>query len=208
MQNKDKKNSTFWNQPLVLEIIGFILTIIVGSWLTYYFNQISWKNKTNFEIHKETLKEAIQVEEDILSSAKKRIYNLNRINTKLENNRLSDVKKIWDKYYKTVEEWNINIKINEYKVKYLFGEKISLLFLDNNENNISNPKSLHHVIRKTHNSVNDFRKCKKKREPCKKKEQDSKEKLRILKNTYNEFSKVLYKSINEKKKLFRLNNEN
>lgn len=152
----DEKKSIFdlLNSPFSLLVVGFLLTTLVGSYINNAFHEGSWKSKAKFEIFKERLKEAGEVQDSIIVLSNKRIVLLGRIYSELKENRLQSARKIWKEYFNSVAiEWNNNVKSNKNRISLLFGNTISLAFLDNNENDSDNPKSLHHIFRKAHNSV-------------------------------------------------------
>ena len=153
MSNKEKPVFDLLNSPLSLLISGFLLTTLVGSYINNAFHTESWKSKARFEIFKERLKEAGEAQDSIIVLSNRRIVYLTRINFELKGNRLQSARNIWKEYFQTVKEWNYNVKSNHNRISLLFGDSISLLFLDNNENSSDKPKSLHHIFRKSHASV-------------------------------------------------------
>ena len=69
-----------------------------------------------------------------------------------------------------VNEWNNTVKSNANLLSLLFGRSVSVAFLDNTENKLDNPKSLHHVFRKAHDAVLAVIECMKSN--CSQSEQD------------------------------------
>ena len=149
----------YLNSPFSLLITGFLLTTLVGSYINYAFHAESWKSKARFEIFKERLKEASEAQSSIIVLSSKRITLLGRIHSELQENRLQSAREIWKEYFQIVKEWNNNVKSNNNRLSLLFGDSVSLSFLDNNENFEDKPKSLHHIFRIAHNSVLDVIEC-------------------------------------------------
>lgn len=130
--------------------------------ISHSFNEDSWKSKAKFEIFKGRLTQAIEFQNEILSISNKRVFYLRRINTELREQRLQEARDIWKLYFKVVTTWNNNVKSNKNKIEILFGKKMSTLFLDYEENHIDTPKSLHHALRKYHESTLALIECMKK----------------------------------------------
>jgi len=157
--SKENKSASFWNSPISLMVIGFLLTTVAGSYVSSVFHEHSWKSKAKFEVFKEHLKDAMQVEEQIIAFSNERIFYLRRINDALKIHDLQKALDIKAQYSKVVQKWNIEVKSNKNKLSFLFGEDISVLFLDYNEKHNATPKSLHHSIRKAHASTVELIKC-------------------------------------------------
>ncbi len=141
------------NSPFSLLIAGFLFTTLVGSYINNSFHEKSWQSKARFEIFKERLKEAREVQQEILSLSNKRIFLLRRIYSELSGDRLRSARAIWKTYFPVVNEWNNTVNTHANLLSLLFGRNISAVFLDNSENQTDNPASLHHLFRKAHGAV-------------------------------------------------------
>lgn len=159
MSNMKKPLFELLNSPFSLLIAGFLLTTLVGSYINHAFHAESWKSKARFEIFKERLKEASEAQSSIIVLSSKRIVLLGRIRSELQENRLQSAREIWKEYFQIVKQWNNSVKSNNNRLSLLFGNDVSLAFLDNNENFADKPKSLHHIFRKAHKSVLDIIEC-------------------------------------------------
>jgi len=182
------------NSPLSLLVAGFLLTTLVGSYINNAFHEGSWKSKARFEIFKERLKEASEAQDSIIVLSNKRIALLERIYSELEENRLQSAREIWKEYFHIVKEWNNNVKSNNNRISLLFGDTVSLALLDNNENSIDNPKSLHHIFRKAHNSVLAVIECMKSECNLSEKESlliEARKRLDLLGLAHDDFSRQL-----------------
>jgi hypothetical protein len=191
----------YLNSPFSLLIAGFLLTTLVGSYINHAFHTESWKSEARFEIFKERLKEASETQSGIIVLANKRITLLRRIHTELQENRLRSARKIWKEYYQIVTEWNNNVKNNSNQLSLLFGDNISLSFLDNNENSADKPKSLHHIFRKAHDSVLDVIECMKSECGFPEKEnllQEARKRLDLLGLAHDNFSSQLRIALRQK----------
>ena len=172
MENKSRKSLfDLINSPFSLLVAGFLFTTLVGSYINLSFHEKSWKSKAKFEIFKERLKEAGEAQNSILSLSNKRVFLLRRIHFELTENGLQSAREIWREYFSVVTEWNNNVKTNNNRLSLLFGEHISTAFLDNTENLENNPKSLHHIFRKAHDSVLSVIECMKRN--CSQSEKDA-----------------------------------
>lgn len=152
----DEENKTLYqwlNSPLSLLIAGFLLTTIVGSYINNAYHNESWRSKARFEIFRERLKEASEAQSSIIVMSNKRIVLLERIVSELGSGRLQSARDIWKEYYKVVKQWNNNVKSNNNRLSLLFGDGVSLSFLDNQEIPLEQPKSLHYIFRKAHDAV-------------------------------------------------------
>ncbi len=157
----EQENSLFkWvNSPFSLLIAGFLLTTLVGSYINQAFHNESWRSKARFEIFKERLKEATEAQSSIIVLSNQRIMMLERILEELNSNRLQSARDIWKEYFKVVREWNRNVKSNNNRLSLLFGDPVSLSFLDNSEIDAEQPKSLHYIFRQGHRAVLNVIEC-------------------------------------------------
>ena len=164
MKNNKSKKTLFekLNSPISLLAMGFLLTTLAGSYINNSYHEKSWRSKARFEIFKERLKEASETQDSILSLSNRRIFLLRRVYFELLENRLQSARDIWKEYFKVTQEWNNDVKTNKNRLSLLFGNDVGASFLADNENQIDNPKSLHHVFRKAHYAVLEVIECMKK----------------------------------------------
>ena len=157
----EAENSLYrWlNSPLALLLAGFLLTTVVGTYINNAFHEESWRSQARFEIFKERLKEATEAQSSIIVLSNRRIVLLERILGELGANRLQSARDIWKEYFKIVRQWNNNVKSNNNRLSLLFGEAVSLSFLDNTEIEAQQPESLHYIFRQAHQSVLDVIEC-------------------------------------------------
>ena len=191
----------YLNSPFSLLIAGFLLTTLVGSYINHAFHAESWKSEARFEIFKERLKEASETQSSIIVLSNKRITLLTRIYSELDESRLQSAREIWKEYYQIVTEWNDTVKSNNTRLSLLFGDGVSLSFLNGNESFEDKPKSLHHIIRKAHSSVLDVIECMKSECSLPEKEmllQEAEQRLDLLGFAHDSFSRQLRIALKQK----------
>jgi hypothetical protein len=191
----------YLNSPFSLLIAGFLLTTLVGSYINHAFHAESWKSEARFEIFKERLKEASETQSSIIVLSNKRITLLTRIYSELDESRLQSAREIWKEYYQIVTEWNDTVKSNNNRLSLLFGDGVSLSFLNDNESSEDKPKSLHHIIRKAHSSVLDVIECMKSECSLPEKEMlllEAEKRLDLLGFAHDSFSRQLRIALKQK----------
>ena len=108
---------------VIILILGFILTTIVGGYLTN-----SWQsNSANIQRQKEqanhAIQEATKIFEEISRLMDKRLYRMRRINMGMgSDTKNEEMNKRWDAYRSTLFEWNENLNRNLALIQMYFGQ--------------------------------------------------------------------------------------
>jgi len=105
-----KKISSFFNSPLSLLFFGFLGTTVFGSFINSEYHEKAWKSNAKFEMFKEQLQEAKDLEQKILTISNERYTLLERVHIRLASNQLEEARIVWKEYYKIVKIWNNGVK--------------------------------------------------------------------------------------------------
>lgn len=105
---------------IVLLVVGFLLTTVVGGFLSYLYQRRSW--------HAQRLDEqrdaAMNVFQDISRTLDKRLYCMRRVDWALARGEAGEtLEKAWDPYRQIVVDWNENINRNLALVQAYFGQE-------------------------------------------------------------------------------------
>lgn len=138
----------------VLIVVGFLLTSVVGSFLTHRFQTTSWEREKRFEILRRRLNYAEEFLDGLSELINKRFIGLQRIMWDLEKKKVNLARSKWNEYYEVVLEWNRTLNTNRNKIVRLIGEEEGSLFLDYaDERYPDKPRCLHGYFRLTHTRV-------------------------------------------------------
>lgn len=97
------------NSKSGLFVTGFVLTGLIGSFLSYQFQNISWKRQARFEIAKRQIEQAKSSIDETLLPAGKGFYAMQKVFWTLENSQSDIADQRWNEYYKIKDEWNIMV---------------------------------------------------------------------------------------------------
>lgn len=132
------------NSKIILLVVGFILTGIVGSFLNHQFQREVWKRQAHYEIAKRQLDQAREVIEETLLHASKRFYAMQKVFWSLESFNTEEAKQRWEEYSIIKDEWNIMVSNYRSKIKIFLDPKLSYELLDRDDaRNYKNKESLH-----------------------------------------------------------------
>jgi len=131
------------NAQVVLLLLGFILTAIVGNMINTTFQKSSWEREKKFNILSHKLEEANPFVEDLSKLMNERLYYSRR----LIWNRLNKEKfnELWEEYFKIVTDWNRNLNNNKIRIERLAGKETAALLtgLSQEEESSNVPRSIH-----------------------------------------------------------------
>ncbi|MBW4891755.1 hypothetical protein KXQ82_18665 [Mucilaginibacter sp. HMF5004] len=118
--DKGKQNREFYEKVILL-IIGFVLTGVVGTFISFYF-----QSKTNYNNYKLSMieserKVAKEIFEDVTSGMDSRVYSALLVNNSRLYNYKEEVKqKYWLEYVNELGKWNNNITKRKDLVRLYF----------------------------------------------------------------------------------------
>lgn len=125
-----KENKLFgkWND-LILLLIGFILTSIVGGFISFMIQNRSWDHQYNQTLLQSEKQKAESVFTDVSSLMDNRIYKMRKIIWGFSTNENDkEINQRWDDYKKILDDWNINLNKNLALVQIYFGDEARQIF--------------------------------------------------------------------------------
>lgn len=139
------------NSKIILLVVGFILTGVVGSFLNYQFQKEAWKRQVHYEIVKRQIDQAREAIEGILLHASKRFYTMQKVFWSLESFKIEEARQRWEEYSTVRDEWSIMVNNYRSKIKIFLDPKLSYELLDKDDaRNYKNKESLHALFVMAH----------------------------------------------------------
>ncbi len=156
--------------------MGFVLSTILGTYLSDRLQMKAWERQTQlekerqdyewkrekkFEILRRKLDEGQNTLEEISDLINLRYYRLQNAYINIARGNLNAANTSWREYFKTVEEWNVKLIINQNKIRRLVNEQESVLFNNYETDNydLQSAESLHGKFYIVHQSVLDLLRC-------------------------------------------------
>lgn len=123
----------FSKNPLVVAMIVFFLSSIIGTKVSQKVQDRSWENKDRERKKEKQLDEAIKLFEELSSLMDKRLYLERRVLSAYNDNKRGWVPKekidtAFSDYNKFLYEWNFSLNKNICKLEQYFGVEIKNLF--------------------------------------------------------------------------------
>jgi hypothetical protein len=157
----------FLNSNLFLLILGFVLTSVLGTFLSDRLQERSWQKEKKFEILKIKLEEGQNSLEEISDLINRRFYRLQNVYIFIVQGDKVNAERSWAEYIEVVEEWNAKLIINQNKIRRLVNDEEALKFNNYETDNLNNndPISIHGKFYVVHQEILDLLRCLK-REKC------------------------------------------
>lgn len=145
------------NSKFSILLLGFILTGVLGTYLTNKRQSEEWKKEKKFEIIKRKLDEGQSSLEKISDLINLRFYRLQNVYIYIVRGDLANAEKTMENYYKTVEEWNVKLIINQNKIRRLVNEEAADKFnnYETDDPKLKKAKSIHGMFYLAHQKVLD-----------------------------------------------------
>jgi hypothetical protein len=121
-----------YKQNLKLAFIGFLLTGVLGSLLTFLFNYVQWEYTTNQQVRESKTKDAREALLNTMQLCQKRFWASQRVVWAAESPQYYDFKEVQQEYSEAVEQWNLNLATSRLLVQDSLGNQSAELFVDNN----------------------------------------------------------------------------
>jgi hypothetical protein len=142
------------NSKLVLLLLGFALTTILGGLLSTWLQGAAWKRQTRVDLFRKRYEEGIQLLDELSDRVGKRLFGLERFLWSLKDPGKEQRTDLQLEYFKIVADWNVSLRTNHNKIRLLIGEAQADLFLDyGDDDRPQAPKSLHYKFVKAHKAV-------------------------------------------------------
>lgn len=145
----------------VILFVGFILTTVMGGFLSYYVQERSWKHQHEASLLQQEQQAATKVFEEISRLMDKRLYCMRLLHTGLVAKvHPEKMEKRWNAYREVLFEWNDNLNRNLALIQRYFGydERYLLLHeiiprfikfgarLENFQKQDSSPETFHDLL--------------------------------------------------------------
>jgi hypothetical protein len=109
---------------LVTTIVGFLLTGLVGTWITYFWQSRSWRHQQTYSRQKEKLETQIRITEDISNLIARRKFRMLRACFALKRMNKERIEKSWSSYDEIVISWNEEVNGYITKLRHYFDKRI------------------------------------------------------------------------------------
>jgi len=110
---------------VVLLVLGFVFTTLVGGFLTYWYQERAWQRDDQSRRKQQELSRGSAVFDDVSKLLDKRLYRLRNIEWALEENLYSaEISVRREQYREVVEEWNENLNRNLALTQRYFGSDV------------------------------------------------------------------------------------
>lgn len=148
------------NSKLVLVLLTFFLTGIVGTHINTKYQQATWDRQQRFERLQRRIADETQFVDRLSDLYDKRKFGLRRVVWEAETGDPLSTSRRWDDYYGSVVEWNLALNSNARKIRRLGGDQVKSVFLDkSDEQHLDRATSLHYKIAYAHDQVLALRTC-------------------------------------------------
>jgi hypothetical protein len=159
------------DSKLLALFLGFLLTVVAGSFINNVFQQASWEREKRFqqttwerekrfELLKRRLDAGTEFLDRLSDLMNRRVFGLQRFVWAVESGAISEAGRIWPEYYQTVIEWNRELNANRSRVLRLVGDAEARDFLEyGDEQRPFNPTSIHGRFKLAHDRAKSLRDC-------------------------------------------------
>ncbi len=148
---------TVWeilNSKFSLLIGGFVLTTIVGKYLTTFLQRKSWERQTKIDLYQKKYDNGTKFLDELSKLIGTRFFLLQKLLWAIEDENQERIEKVEKDYFAVVHSWNSEYYMNRNKVRLLVSDEMANYFLDYaDDRNPQKPKSLHYKFVFTHRIV-------------------------------------------------------
>ena len=111
---------------IILLLLGFILTTVVGGLLGSYFQNRNWRHQNQVKLIEAERATATKIFESLSSLMDKRVYRMMQLNWKIRDDSVDveSLEKHMEAYREVLYEWNDNLNRNLALTQNYFGSKI------------------------------------------------------------------------------------
>jgi len=145
--------SNWLNSDFSLLITGFILTAIVGKYLSTFLQKKSWERQTKIDIYQKKYDNGVKFLDELSKLIGTRFFLLQKLFWAIEEGNDERVKIIEKEYFSIVNRWNFEYFMNRNKIRLLVSDEMANYFLDYSDYYKSKPKSIHYKFVLTHRMV-------------------------------------------------------
>jgi hypothetical protein len=114
------------SNQIILLLLGFILTTVIGGLLGSYFQNRNWKHQNQIKLIEAERATATKVFESLSSLMDRRVYRMMQLNWKIRDDSIDGemLEKYMEKYRDVLYEWNDNLNKNLALTQGYFGTNI------------------------------------------------------------------------------------
>lgn len=142
------------NDKLIVALVTFILTSLLGALWTFLLSSRSWERQTRLTLYKERYQEGTKFLDQLSELIGKRFFLLKRLLWAIEAGEVKGIQNANKQYFEVVQEWNRQFWLNRNKVRLLVDEVQAQQFLNyDDETRLEKPMSVHYAFVRTHKLV-------------------------------------------------------
>ena len=113
---------------LTITVVGFILTGIVGTWITYFWQTQNWRRQQLYLRNKEKSDKQIEITRSLSYLIDRRRFRMLRAYYAIRNKNKERVVEEWKKYDDIIFEWNDNLNGYITSIRHFFGKEFQSYF--------------------------------------------------------------------------------
>lgn len=113
----------FW-KTLTVTFIGFVLTGVVGTWISYFWQTRNWRHQQEYLRNRELLAKQIEIVEDLSNMIGQRRFRMFRAAAVLRSLDKKRIDEGWSSYDAIVVSWNDRINGFITKIRQFFSQRI------------------------------------------------------------------------------------
>lgn len=145
------------NSKVSLLIIGFILTGVVGHYLSYTSQRLQWRRQTALELTNRRLNEAQSIIDEITLHMRTRFYAMQKVYWRLESGDVPSAQVAWTEYESIKDDWNTKVYLYRINVRKFFGDDLAYQILsESNSRDYRSEDTVHSCFVRTHNALKTF----------------------------------------------------
>ncbi len=128
------------NSNVAILVLGFLLTGVLGAWLTDRFQEASWRRQAEleaqrrayewerektFELLRHRLQEGLRSLENVSETMNRRLFMMEKAFNVVRKKSKKPPSELWAEYEDAVDEWNIKLKYYEEDLRRLVGDEFA-----------------------------------------------------------------------------------
>lgn len=145
-------------EKLLLLIVGFLLSSILGAFWAFTLRRRSWEEQTRHALYQARFDEGTAFLDDLSELIGRRFFLLQRLWWAIEEGDTQAIDRCETPYFEVVEEWNAKFWRNRNKIRLLVGEEQASHFLSYEDDRAGDkPRSVHYKFVVAHRKVMEIR---------------------------------------------------
>jgi hypothetical protein len=110
---------------IVLVIITFLLTTVIGALWTSFLSTTSWRRQSKVDLFRKRYDEGTKLLEDLSLLIGTRFYLMQRFFWAIRDSESNKIAQREDDYFKAVADWNARFWLNRNKIRLLVSTGVS-----------------------------------------------------------------------------------